>query len=50
MTEERQKCWICGFPQPDWPESLHSEDCAEHEEENCIACRRLKEKALADDE
>ena len=41
MSEELESCWSCGLPQPpDYRESLHLEDCPEHDDETCIVCAK----------
>ncbi len=39
MSEQLQTCWSCHMPQPpDYRQSLHLEECPEHDEETCTVC------------
>lgn len=37
-VHEDRKCWSCEMPQPDWPKSLHLDECPEHDPETCVVC------------
>lgn len=44
-------CWSCGLPQPTMPdESLHYDDCPEHDEDECIVCVQIAETAKEDND
>ena len=43
-------CWSCEMAQPEaWDESLHLEECLEHDEETCLACVELEREENVDD-
>lgn len=42
---ELRECWSCGMTQPDWPNTLHLEECPDHDEETCLVCLGLDDDA-----
>jgi hypothetical protein len=40
------RCGECDMPQPDDElESLHLEDCSQHDDDTCLACDQLEEES-----